>query len=140
GWEVTGFIFGREGTADFFQGSPTQPLSVPVLSSTGVLGVYDFSFPGRFAGGLGVRNSAQMLGAEGLLLHRVYSSKSVNVDSLFGYRHLQLSERLDLLGRAQPAGAISTFAGETVPPGVTVFTTDSFRARNEFHGAEIGAR
>ncbi len=140
GGELSGFIFGREGSADFFQGGAARPLSVPVLGTNGAVGVYDFSFPGRFAGTLGVRTASQLWGGEANLLHRFYGDGCVSIDGLFGYRYLQLNERLDLLGRAQSVGAIATFQGARLPGGAVVFTTDSFRARTEFHGAQIGLR
>ena len=140
GGELSGFIFGREGSADFFQGSAARPLSVPVLGTNGAVGVYDFSFPGRFAGTLGVRTASQLYSGEANVLHRFYGDGCVSIDGLFGYRYLQLNERLDLLGRAQSVGAIATFQGAPLPGGAVVLTSDSFRARTEFHGAQIGLR
>ena len=140
GVEFTGFVFGREGSADFFSGSPSQTVSVPFQGTNGTIGVYDFSFPGRFAGGVGVRTATQLFGAEGTLLHRIYGDGCVSVDALVGYRYLQLNERLDLFGLQVPAGATGTFAGSNLPAGGVVTTVDSFRARTEFHGGQIGAR
>ncbi len=140
GGELSAFVFGREGTANFFQGTPNLPLSVPIVGTNGAVGVYDFSFPGRFAGSIGVRTASQLWSGEANLLHRFYGDGCVSVDGLIGYRYLQLNERLDLLGRAQSVGAIATFQGGTLPAGAVVFTTDSFRARTDFHGAQIGSR
>ena len=140
GAELSGFIFGREGSADFFQGSAARPLSVPVQGTNGTVGVFDFSFPGRFVGALGVRTASQLYSGEANLLHRFHGDGCVSIDGLFGYRYLQLNERLDLLGRAQSVGAIGTFRGAALPGGAVVFTSDSFRARTEFHGAHMGLR
>ena len=141
GAEVSAFLLERRGTVDVFNGSPTLPVvSVPVIGTNGVAAVYDFAFPGRFAGGLTLRTATQFGGAEGNLLHRWYGNGCLSVDGLLGYRYLQLNERLDLFGRSQSAGAIGTFAGAVLPPGVAVFTRDSFRANTQFHGAQVGAR
>jgi hypothetical protein len=144
GAEVSGFVFERRGTADFFRGSATRPLSVPVLSSAGELGVYDYSFPGQFAGSLGVRTANQLLGGEGSLVHRFanrqFNRNSLTVDGLFGFRYLWMNERLELLGQMVSDGAIPVFGGANLPAGSTVFTTDVFRARTEFYGGQIGLR
>ena len=140
GGEVSGFIFARKGTTNIFQGSPSLPLSVPTISSTGLPITYDFSFPGRFTGGLGLSTTTQLLGAEGNLLHRWYDKGGVSVDGLLGYRYLWLNERLDLFGQTQSAGAMGTFLGTPLPIGTTVFTTDSFRTNTQFHGVQMGSR
>jgi hypothetical protein len=142
GGEISGFVFAREGSADFFASSASLPiLSVPFLSTDGVQAVYDFAFPGSVSGSLGVRTASQLWSVEGSLLHRWCGDGCVNVDGLFGYRYLQLNERLELFGRTQTltTGA-GTFTGIVLPAGVTVFTTDTFRACTEFHGAQIGGR
>jgi hypothetical protein len=140
GAEASSFIFARRSTLDPFQGSSTQPLSVPFLSSGGAPGVYDFSFPNRVAGGLAVGTSSQLFGAEANLLHRWYSRNGVSIDGLFGYRYLWLNERLDLFGRATSAGAVGSFAGQALPLSATVFTADSFRTNTQFHGGQLGLR
>jgi hypothetical protein len=140
GFEISGFVFGREGTADSFTGSATQTVSVPVIGTNGLVGVYDVSFPGRFTGAAVVGTASQLFGGEGVFLHRWYGNGCVSVDSMWGYRYMQLNERLDLLTQSQAAGAIGTFQGAMLPPGATVFTTDSFRARTEFHGVLLGGR
>ena len=141
GAELSGFAFGREGSATFFTGSAATPvLSVPVVGTNGAASVFDFAFPGRFAGALGVRTATQLWGGEANALHRWYGDGNLTVDSLFGYRFLQLNERVELLGRSQAAGALATFNGAILPLGVTVFTRDAFRARTAFHGAQVGGR
>lgn len=140
GGEVSGFIFVRKSSTNIFQGSPSLPLSVPTISSTGTPFTYDYSFPGRFVGALGLTTATQFLGAEGNLLHRVYDKNGVSLDGLLGYRYLWLNERLDLLGETQSAGAIGTFQGMPLPNGTTVFTTDTFKANTQFHGAQMGGR
>jgi len=140
GGEISAFVLQRKGSNQQFMGSPTQSLSVPIVGTDGTIGVYDFSYPGRFTGALALQSSSFLWGGEANLLHRWYGDGCVSVDGLFGYRYLQLDERLDLLGRAQSVGAVSTFLGATLPTGTTVFTRDSFRARTDFQGAQIGAR
>ncbi|MCS6866580.1 MAG: BBP7 family outer membrane beta-barrel protein [Gemmataceae bacterium] len=140
GLEITGLIFGREGTATFFQGSPNRPLSVPILSDTGTPGVYDFAFPNTFDGSLGVRTAIQLLSAEGMFLHRWYGDGCRSFDGMIGYRYLWLNESLELLGRSVSVGGVSTFLGQSLPGGVTLLTTDRFRAKSEFHGLQLGGR
>ncbi len=140
GLEITGLIFGREGTATFFEGGANRPLSVPVLSDTGIPGVYDFAFPSAFDGSLGIRTAIQLLSAEGMFLHRWYGDGCWSFDGMIGYRYLWLNESLELLGRSQSRGGVSTFVGQTLPSGVTLLTTDRFRAKSEFHGLQLGGR
>jgi hypothetical protein len=138
GVEFTGFVFGREGTATFFSANPV--ISVPLLGVNGAGAVYDFNLPGQFSGVYGIRTASKMFGGEANLLHRWYSDGCVSFDTLLGYRHVQLKEQIELLGRSTATGGIATFNGAALPAGVTVFTTDTFRVRNEFHGAQIGGR
>jgi hypothetical protein len=141
GVELSGFVFERRGTAAFLTSSAALPvLSVPLLGADGVPATFDAAFPGDFAGSLGVRTATHLWGAEASLLHRRRGDGCVSVDTLFGYRHLQLNERVELLGRAQTLGPGGRFTGLPLPAGTTVLTTDSFRAGNEFHGAQLGAR
>lgn len=140
GAELAGLVFARNGTSDAFVGSATRPLSVPVAGTNGVVGVYDFSFPGTTAGALVLNTASQLWGAEANLLRRWYGDGCLSVDTIFGYRFVQLSERLELLGRATPLPGNATFGGAQVPAGASVLTFDSFRARTEFHGAQFGGR
>jgi hypothetical protein len=140
GVEASAFVLQRRSTSDVFQGSSTLPLLVPFQSSTGDVGAYAFSFPGATTGRLSVDTATQLLGAEANFLHRWYSNRGVTVDGIFGYRFLSLTERLDLFGQSQATGAQLSFAGLAVPRSGTLFTADSFRTRNEFHGGQLGAR
>ncbi len=140
GAELSGFIFGREGSATFFTDATTPVVAAPVIGANGVAAVYNFAIPGAFTGGLGIRTATQLFGAEANLLHRWRGDGRVSVDGLFGYRYLQLNERVELLGRSLATGEMGTFNGAVLPQGVTVLTTDAFRGRTEFHGAQIGAR
>jgi len=141
GGEVSGFVFGREGSSDFFRSSSFPVLSVPVLGTDGTPAVFSFAFPGVFAGSLGVRTASQLWSGEGNLLRRVRGDGCLSVDGLFGYRYLQLNERIELVGRFQTlTSGMGTFGGAALPAGVTVTTTDTFRACTEFHGAQIGGR
>lgn len=142
GLEFSGFVFGREGSAARFSDATGTPIvSVPTLGVNGEQVAFDFAFPGRFSGALTVLTATQLYSGEANFLHRQFGNGCWSVDTLFGYRYLQLNERLDLLGRTTPLGAgVGTFGGATLPAGVTVFTRDSFRARTEFHGAQLGGR
>jgi hypothetical protein len=139
GAEVSSFIFARRSTSDLFTGS-TQPLSVPFLSTGGVPGAFDFSFPNRVAGSLAVGTTSQLFGAEANLLHRWYSRNGVSLDGILGYRYLWLDEKLDIFGRASSAGAVGSFAGQPLPLSGAIFTADSFRANTQFHGGQFGAQ
>jgi hypothetical protein len=141
GAEFSGFIFGREGTSARFSDATGTPIvSVPTIGTGGEPVAFDFAFPGRFTGALEVRTATQLYSGEASLLHRRYGDGCWSFDTLFGYRYLQLNERLDLLGRTTPLGAVGTFNGAVLPAGVAVLTRDSFRARTEFHGAQLGGR
>lgn len=140
GGELSAFVFARNGTTDALTGTAVQPLSVPVIGTDGTVGVYDFSFPGRFDGGLTLATASQLWSAEGSLVRRWYGCGCLSFDTQFGYRYVQLNERLELLGRGTPAAGAGTFGGAPVPAGGTVFTFDSFRTNTEFHGAQVGGR
>jgi hypothetical protein len=137
GGELSGFLFARVGTADAFPNSPGRTLGVPFFGTNGTVGVYQYSNPGQYSGSLAVSTANQLYNGEALFLHRWYNNGFVNVDGLLGYRYIQSDESLALYGRSQ---GIATYAGAAVPPGVTVSTSDSFRARTDFHGLELGTR
>ncbi len=139
GGEISGFVFARRGSADFFQGAG-RPLTVPVISAGGGFAAYNFAFPGAFNGALGVRTASQLWSGEGSLLRRQHGDCNLSIDTFIGPRYMQLNERLDLLGRTQGAGGVATFNGATLPAGVVVNTSDAFRACNEFIGGQVGAR
>jgi hypothetical protein len=140
GGELSAFVFGRQGSRDAFTNAAGQSLSVPVLGTNGLVGVYDFSFPDRFSGSLALQTASFLWGGEANLLHRFCGDGCFSVDGLLGYRYLQLDERIDLLGRAQSVGTAGTFQGMPLPAGAIITTRDSFRARTDFNGAQIGAR
>ena len=141
GGEIGGFIFTRQATSDFFQDSPGRTLGVPFLNTNGAARrVQLLSVPGVSSGSLGLQPTSQLYSGDASLLHRWSINDHVSVDGIFGYRYMQLDESLGLYGRTQAFGSTGSFDGSALPPGVTVFTTDTFRANTQFHGAEIGSR
>jgi hypothetical protein len=140
GGEVSGFMFARRATSDVFQGGPGMTLGVPVTSTTGTQGVYNYAVPGQSTGSLGVQTASQLYSGEATLIHRWYENGTVSVTGMVGYRYLQLDESVGLYGQSQAGGLGATFDGAALPAGVLLSTTDLFRANTQFHGGEIGAR
>ncbi len=87
------------------------------------------SLPGVVNGTVGVNMQSQMWGLEGNVRQKLCCGPSYWVDMLYGYRHLDLSEGIDIsesLVQLNPAGNL----------GINIL--DQFHTRNVFNGPQIG--
>ena len=137
--EAEGFFLGNQSAGFSSASSGTPSLRVPfnnVPPGVGFpLGSSSFvlAAPGFAAGGQAIGASLQLRGAEGNVLYHLGQRGSFDVSLLGGIRYLDLREGLTI---------VST---ETLVPGApgapgSFVATDGFSTRNQFFGAQIGAK
>ena len=141
GLEVEGFLLGSKSAGFSDSSGGTPPLRVPftnVPPGAGFpLGASSFVLadPGFAAGGQVINQSLQFWGVEANALLRGFEfrpvdARPITVSLLSGVRYLNLGESL----------TITSTENEFAPPGGSFTGTDSFATRNQFIGAQIGAK
>jgi len=134
GLEGTGFVLQR-GSRNFTRtsdaaGNPV--LAVPFFDPQPAINgptVAYASYPGIFAGAVGVSTSTRLWGAEANGLLAIFRCPEFHSEAIFGFRYLNLQEDLSLNVVANGLTA-PTFDAEA----------DNFQAQNRFYGGQIGAR
>jgi hypothetical protein len=96
---------------------------------------------GPFAGGLAVISTTQLWGAEINAVFGLGDGSGMRLMGLVGFRYADLYETLTLpwVSRAVD-GASVLFEGNAFPAPSSVTTLDTFRARNQFYGGQVGFR
>lgn len=101
------------------------------------------AFPGLIRGQLHYTNETQFWGSEINLFHNWVQGGSGRIDAIYGFRYLQLNERLRIDENYFPLdedGNEISFAGQGFEFPNAVYVFDQFRTRNQFYGAQFGAR
>jgi hypothetical protein len=94
--------------------------------------------PGALAGGIVTGASSQFAGANAGFVANLAYSTDFTFDALFGFRYLDLEEKLDIVQTTQAlSGGALVLAGMPVS---ALAIEDQFRTRNQFYGGQIGAR
>jgi hypothetical protein len=144
GVETSWFLL-EQGTFEFAArsnaaGSPV--LSRPVIrSDTGAESGFRAAFPGALAGGVLVGSNSQLWGADVNLTGRVFAGSSLTWDLLAGFRYLDLEEDLNVAQSTTIlAGGITGFNGVFFREGNGIALYDSFDARTQFWGGQLGSR
>lgn len=128
-------ITASPGSADVF-GRPI------VNALTGQEAVSLVASPGQLSGGIVVRSTDQVYGAEFNFIGSLYRGPSMTADMVIGGRYIGLHEDLSVFMRKHrlgPAG-IAAFNGQVVAPGGAVSIGDNFETRNDFYGGQVGLR
>jgi hypothetical protein len=97
---------------------------------------------GPYSGGVGLTTSTRLWGLEANVPCQAWQCDCVRWQLLAGVRYLDLDESLDLFFERQAipgSGAMVFFQGTPFPDPSAVSATDSFRTRNQFYGAQVGA-
>ncbi|HEY1379410.1 MAG TPA: BBP7 family outer membrane beta-barrel protein, partial [Gemmataceae bacterium] len=141
GLELGGFYFGQQSAGGTFAsdaaGSPA--LTRPVIDALTLNQVgFVVSAPGAVAGAVTVDTRSRFAGAEANIVKNLFHCQDYTVDSYFGFRYLDLEERLDIDQVSRPlGGGTLAFGGAPLPPGVGVAITDQFHTRNQFYGGQV---
>jgi hypothetical protein len=129
-------------------GAPgSQVLARPFFDvSTGMANAELIAFPGLASGTVGVQSTSRLQGAGANFLCNLCCSCAdccdccqpcggYRVDLIGGFRYLDLKEGLGI------SENIQVLPGSPVLPGSTIIGAfDQFDTRNQFYGAQIGAR
>jgi hypothetical protein len=129
-WGIEASVFTLEHKTDNFgASSPGDPIVGNLFLDTNnrLLTIVQNAQPGVRTGGVAVFPHEQLWGAEVNVRMRTVTFMSQRCDLLFGFRHLQFDENLDILG---PSFLIADGAGCT--------TYDSFGTHNRFYGPQVG--
>lgn len=116
----------------------------PFFDQTGVGARTLTSGPGVFSGALEASTSSRLWGGEVNVTKAAFGllndCSSIELDLIGGIRYLDLSERLSLAQRSTilPNG-VSAFGGNFLFAPTEIDVADSFAARNQFFGGQIGA-
>jgi hypothetical protein len=132
-------FFGLERASTGFSASSagTPILARPFLdANTGLQNATLIAFPGLQSGSVTASEVSRLYGA-GALYRRDIGSYATPWDAerfslLVGYRFLHASDRLDIANQS------TTLAGGAIPPGTVFAANDSFHARSNFHGLDLG--
>jgi hypothetical protein len=134
GIELSGFI--QEHKGEFFDYTvpitARNTLARPVVDAlTGQPTALLIAFPGAFGGELHIANTLQMGGAEGNFLYSLINCDRVKFNLLGGIRYIDEVEDLTISSRS-----VFPTADPNDPSLTDVL--DSFHARNQFLGGQIG--
>lgn len=134
GLEASGFFLGDRSAGFSESSSGAPPLRVPFFNVPPGVGFplgnssFVLADPGFAAGSQAISSSLRFWGVEADGLYHALNNERVNLSLLAGARYLDLAEGLSIVSR------------ESVP-GVGIYTaTDNFSTRNQFFGADFGAK
>lgn len=140
GFELRGFLLERRSADGFsINGDPTgNPQFAVPFFDLGLGRESSFltsSLPrvGSFA----INSSSRLWGAEANSLFKVSSCDNLTFALLGGFRYLDLSERQEMQLQ-RTATDFVPFLGVLNGPGSIISSADTFRARNQFYGGQIG--
>ena len=85
------------------------------------------AFPELASGAISASVESQLLGASGFFRHVLRSGCDYSVEGLWGYRYLNLNERVTVDEQVVPVQDPATF-----------LVHDSFQTQTQFHGGDIG--
>lgn len=144
GLESTSFVLEKGGMtflrASDASGSPT--LARPVVDA--LLGRETSSLiasPGAFSGGVIVDANSQFYGTEINLVRACVAADWLYADWIIGFRYAELREDLTIAQRSNLlANGRTGFNGDLVTAPATITIGDSYRAKNQFYGGNIGAQ
>lgn len=145
GWWVEGRGLLLERDLTVYRNDPASvlgqaPLARPFRdASTGAENQNVLNLGPVAAGSIAIRSYTKLWGAEANVGMRTAFAP---VESLFvGYRFLGLREGLNINDRStSQTGGLGFFGGLPVNEGETRVKVDDFTTRNDFHGAQLGAR
>ena len=101
------------------------------------------TFPGLLTGRIVFRDTTQLWGSEINLLCNWVKGSSGRIDAIYGFRYLQLNEELRIDENFAPLEVEDNtinFAGQAFGFPDSVRVLDQFKVKNQFYGAQFGAR
>jgi hypothetical protein len=129
GIEVSYFTLGRQSETEVFTSGGSPQLGRPFfdVSPTNTGANAEVFAGAASSGSVVIRSYNQLWGAEANLRYKWFSGDRCWVDIIGGYRHLDLSEGIDISETAVVKATNLTFVER-----------DSFQTHNEFNGFQLG--
>ena len=149
GVEASGFVLEQrsQGFSAFSDNTGAPILARPLITTPGAFGspggtegVFFVTLPGVFSGGVDVRSTSQLWGAEVMSSANVYSDGGLTAGLLVGARYLHLEEDLAVNERSTALTTIDDGVAGTLPAGSADVINDRFATYNSFYGGQIAAR
>lgn len=136
GLEGSFFFLGRQDDTAIFGSNGNPQIARPIFNivtrqpGSELVAVNN---PDRFVTGtIAIHNFSQLWGADVNLRRRWLCGPTHYVDLLLGYRHVNLSEGIDV------AEDLQVFNPTTRQPAGNFLVRDSFNTRNQFNGVQLG--
>jgi hypothetical protein len=92
------------------------------------------AYPALASGAVSASSESQLLGASAFFRHVLTSDCDCTVEGLWGYRYLNLNERIIV----DQESVVGPFPPDPLNPPVSFLIHDSFRAQTQFHGGDVG--
>lgn len=137
GFDGSFFMLGRRASSfsanSDANGNPVlaRPFFQPAFGGTAAGEAAELvSYPGLVAGGIGIESTTRLWGADANLRHRLCCGERWWLDCFVGYRHVDLSDTIDI--NESPT---------VIAPGQQqrgFFVNDHFATRNNFNGIQFG--
>lgn len=134
GFELGGFALSEGDTDWSYRSHPGEYVGVPVfLTGTAPFSppgetVLNVSIPGFQDGGVEVKSSSQLWGLQSSGLRNIKRDKDLSLDALFGFRYVDLEEKLDFSATSNGSG----FGYYLI--------SDHFDAHNRIYAANLGVK
>lgn len=136
GIEANYFFLGRQTSTATYGSNGDPQVSRPVfnaITQKPAAEIVSINNANTFVTGtVSVNNFSQVWGAEANVRSRLSCGPCYWVDILVGYRHLNLSEGIDITENLQ------NFDPRTRLPAGNFLVHDSFHTRNQFNGVQVG--
>jgi hypothetical protein len=148
--EASGLAFNRNitifnQTSDGTANAPVLTRPVNLLNQPNILGApsggaYLVAFPGLGNGTIGVQSHLNLWASDVDMFIPLADNGAVQLDFLFGYKHAELNEALNIGEHYTIQGSqFNNLQGGT-PQGFITSITDNFAAGNRFNGGTFGFR
>jgi hypothetical protein len=152
-FEVTGFWLNRSQTlfaagSDGSLGSPVIARPLQFADRPGKLNLPTESvalvnFPGGQAGAINISDNLSFWGTEVNFFYCLGQGDCASLSVLLGYKYANLTDAININSTTMALpGVLLPFGGDPAGfgNGNTISAADSFRARNQFNGANLGLR
>jgi hypothetical protein len=141
GLEASFFMLVQSSTDESINSSQVGNLGIfrPFFdTATGMQSAELTSLPGLVSGGVDVRTTSVLWGAEVNVRKNLFCTDWYHIDALAGFRHVGMNEGLNVNENLTTLRDLTIGNFGTVPGGSNFALNDSFNTSNRFYGAQIG--
>jgi hypothetical protein len=139
GAEFSGTVLQQQWTS-FNAGFGTEMIARPVIdANTGVPSSLTVAAPGLATGSLDILASTRLWGFETNAKYRFWCDERWDLSVLYGFRYMDLSERLNIGQRTMfVPGTLTFFYGVEFANPFEIDVNDSFQTRNQYYMSQLG--